>query len=133
MKFLMQSFNRYIIHVYRRFLQLHTTPCIFSSSSCIGSFVLHIAPPSPYSKRRVHRPIKIGATASKLAIRVMLCLTLSFFLRFARQTTRECTENMRPCVIRWSVMVVMRKCKDPANKPPPHFCPILACTKGGGV
>ena len=30
-------------------------------------------------------------------------------------------------------MVVTRKCKDPAYKPPPHFCPILACTKGGGV
>ena len=21
---------------------------------------------------------------------------------------------------------------DPAHKPPPHFCPMLACTKGGG-
>ena len=29
-------------------------------------------------------------------------------------------------------MVVTRKCKDPANKPPPHFCPMPACTEGGG-
>ena len=30
-----------------------------------------------------------------------------------------------------SVMVVTRQCHDPANTPPPMFCLMLACTKGG--
>ena len=44
---------------------------------------------------------------------------------------RESTDITRPRGIQRSVMVVRRKCKDPTNKPPPHFCPMLACTKGG--
>jgi hypothetical protein len=28
-------------------------------------------------------------------------------------------------------MVVRRKCHDPAYKPPPHYCPMLACRKRG--
>ena len=82
---------------------------------------------------RVHKPIKTVATASKLVICVILCLTLSFFSSFAHQTARESTEIVRPRGMCRSVIVVTRKCKDPANKPPPHFCPMLACTKGGGV
>ena len=30
-----------------------------------------------------------------------------------------------------SVMVVTRQCHDPVNTPPPMFCLMLACTKGG--
>ena len=30
-------------------------------------------------------------------------------------------------------MVVTRKCWNPAYKPIPRFCPMLACTKGGGI
>ena len=47
------------------------------------------------------------------------------------QTVRESTEITCPCGIRRSIMVVTWKFNDPANKPPPHFCPMLSCTKGG--
>ena len=65
--------------------------------------------------------IKTVATASKLAICVTLCLTLLFFSSFAHQAARESTGIAHPCGIRRSVMVVTRKYKDPAYKPPPTF------------
>ena len=55
-----------------------------------------------------------------------------FSSSFAHQTARKSAEIACPRGIQWSVMVVTRKYNDPANKPPPHFCPMLACTKGGG-
>ena len=59
------------------------------------------------------------ATASKLhvAICVILCLRLLFFLSFAHQTAREIAH---PRGIQLSVMVVTRKCNAPVYKPPPH-------------
>ena len=40
---------------------------------------------------------------------------------------------MHPRGIQWSVRVVTQKCNNPVYmyKPPPRFCPMLACTKGG--
>ena len=48
------------------------------------------------------------------------------------QAARESTEIARLRGIRRSVMVVTWQCNNPANKPPPHFCPMLALHKGGG-
>ena len=41
------------------------------------------------------------------------------------------TETARPRGDRRSVMVVTREYHDPAHKPPPLFCLMLACRKGG--
>ena len=80
-------------------------------------------------------PIKTVATASTLAICVILCLTLSLFSSFAHQIARESVEIAHPYGIHWMVMVITCKYHYPAHKPPPLFCPMLACTKvgGGGV
>ena len=45
----------------------------------------------------------------------------------------ESAKIVCPHGIWWSVMVVTWKHNDPAYKPPSYFCPMLACTKGGGV
>ena len=90
-----------------------------------------IRPPS-LTVDTVHKPIKTVATASKLPFCVILCLALSFFSSFAHQTARVSIDIVRPHGIRRSVMVITQKCNDPAYKPPPHFYPMLACTKGRG-
>ena len=55
--------------------------------------------------------VKTVAPTNELAICVIiLCLILLFFSSFAHQTARESTEIIRPCGIRWLVIVITQKC-----------------------
>ena len=66
-----------------------------------------------------------------VTICVMLCVTLSFFFSsFVHQTAGESTEISCPHGIQQSVMVVTEY-YDPANKPSPRFCSMLACARSG--
>ena len=58
---------------------------------------------------------------------------LSFFASFIYQTASKSAEISRQCCNRWLVMVVTWKYHDPAHKPPPLFCLMLACRKGGRI
>ena len=64
---------------------------------------------------------------------IALCHIKAYFVSFIHQTTSKSSEIARPLGDRWLVMVVTRKYHDPARKPPPLFCLMLACRKGGRI
>ena len=59
-----------------------------------------------------------------------MCNSLPYFVEFCPSNSQRSTEITCPRGIRRSVMVVTRKCNDPANKPPTHFCPIASIHGG---
>ena len=73
-------------------------------------------------------PRKFGAIRYLCHIMPYLVVFLEFFPPNSQRKYRDRTPTWHSTV----VMVVARKCNDPAYNPPPYFCPILACTKGGG-
>ena len=114
------------------FVTYHRIPQLCPSPSCpallakVPALVVYslVYTPPPWLLNvdiGVHKLIKTVAAASKLAICVILCLTLSFFSSLAHQTTRESTEIACPRGIWWPVMVVTQKCNDPTYKPLPTF------------
>ena len=57
---------------------------------------------------------------------------MSYQSVFLHQTARKSTEIARSHGNHRLAMVLMQKYLNPTHKPPPLFCLMLACRKGGG-
>ena len=108
-------------------------PCTFSSSSCICIFVSCISPPS-LPRYQSPQADKNSSYSQRISY---LCHIMTYFIAFLKfcpsNSRRKCSDR----VPMWHSLVDngchMYIYHYPTNKPPPLFCPISACTKGGGV
>ena len=100
--------------------------------SCISPFPFSAKVPAPVFFYKPPPPILLwlwNLAMLKPLKTIAICHVKEYFVVFLHQTASKSTEIVWPRGDLWSVMVVTRNYHDPAHKPPPLFCLMLACRK----